>query len=271
MTPANASVASVCGFTVTALTMEPLSTMLRCASTVNDDLFVSGPPALPSNSFSRKGALVGEYGLRVFQKSSAKFHCAVPRYLSEPGLVKISILPRSEEHTSELQATCSDLEGSLGGRVWIARVPKVVGEIPLRRSAILVGARLGEDFDLAVAQLVILRRERVLVDANLADGFLRRELAAAEAIHEDGSAVGAGRGSRQGREVGSQIVRIVGKRFEVGAAQHHGAGAARGIGGQRLPGRVLHRQTLGKTPSPERQVQGLRTGEQRHPGRLGQG
>ena len=29
----------------------------------------------------------------MFQKSLAKFHWAVPRYLSEPGLVKISILP----------------------------------------------------------------------------------------------------------------------------------------------------------------------------------
>ena len=78
---------------MTALVIEPLSTMLRCASSVKDDFFVSGPPAFPSNSFSRNGAFVGEYGLRVFQKSSAKFHCAVPRYLSEPGLVKISILP----------------------------------------------------------------------------------------------------------------------------------------------------------------------------------
>src|SRR5664280_1042046 len=90
--PANGIVASVMGSMVTALVMEPLSTMLRCASSVKDDFGVSGPPALPSNSFSRKGALVGEYGLRVFQKSSAKFHCADPRYLSEPGLVKISIL-----------------------------------------------------------------------------------------------------------------------------------------------------------------------------------
>src|ERR1035437_1203633 len=91
--PANAWVASVRGSMVTALVIEPLSTMLRCASIVKDDFLVSGPPALPSNSFSRKGALVGEYGLRVFQNSLAKFHCAVPRYLSEPGLVKISILP----------------------------------------------------------------------------------------------------------------------------------------------------------------------------------
>src|ERR1035441_9978882 len=124
--PVNGLVCSVAGSMVAAVVMEPLSTMLRCASSVNDDFFVSGPPALPSNSFSRKGALSGAYGLRVFQKSLAKFHCAVPRYLSAPGLVKISILPypslsysgengfwlmrisridsSSEEPTSELQS-----------------------------------------------------------------------------------------------------------------------------------------------------------------------
>src|ERR1019366_8748347 len=92
-------------------------------------------------------------------------------------------------------------EGRLGGRERVARVPKVVGVIPLRRAAILVGARLGEDLDLAVTQLVVLRRKRVLVDANLADGLLRRKLPAAEAVHEDGSAVGTGRGPRQRGEV----------------------------------------------------------------------
>ena len=45
---------------MTALVMEPLSTMLRCASTVKEDFFVSGPPALPSNSLSRKYAFSGE-------------------------------------------------------------------------------------------------------------------------------------------------------------------------------------------------------------------
>ena len=72
--PANRCVATVCGSIVTALVIEPLSTILRCASSVKDDFLVSGPPAFPSNSFNRKGALLGEYGLRVFQKSSAKFH-----------------------------------------------------------------------------------------------------------------------------------------------------------------------------------------------------
>src|ERR1017187_3626673 len=91
--PANGIVASVTGSMVTALVMEPLSTILRCASSVKDDLLVSGPPALPSNSFSRKGALVGGLGLGGLQKSGAEFLWAIARYLSEPGLVKIAILP----------------------------------------------------------------------------------------------------------------------------------------------------------------------------------
>ena len=58
--PANGFAASVWGSSVTALVIEPLSTMLRCASIVKDDFLVSGPPALPSNSFSRNGAFFGE-------------------------------------------------------------------------------------------------------------------------------------------------------------------------------------------------------------------
>ena len=32
-----------------------------------------------------------------------------------------------------------------------------------------VGARLGEDFDSSIAQLVVFGRERILIDANLAN------------------------------------------------------------------------------------------------------
>ena len=98
-------------------------------------------------------------------------------------------------------------EGRLVGRIRVARIPEIVGEIPLRGAAILVGTGLGKDLDFAVAQLVVFGRKRVLVDANLADRFLRRELAAAEAVHEDGSAVGTGRRSGKRRKIGCQIVR----------------------------------------------------------------
>ena len=47
-------------------------------------------------------------------------------------------------------------------------------ELPMQ----LVGARLGEHFDASVAQLVILGRKRIAVDANLADGRLGRQLPA---------------------------------------------------------------------------------------------
>ena len=39
----------------------------------------------------------------------------------------------------------------------------------------LIGARLGEDLDAAVAELVVLGGKRILIDANLADRGLRRE------------------------------------------------------------------------------------------------
>ncbi len=41
----------------------------------------------------------------------------------------------------------------------------------------LVRAGLGEDFDAAVAQAVVLRGKRILVDANFADGGFRGKLA----------------------------------------------------------------------------------------------
>ena len=149
-------------------------------------------------------------------------------------------------------------------RVRVARVPEIVGEVPLRRPVVLVGARLGEDLDLAVTQLVVLRRKWVLVDANLADRFLRRKLAAAETVDENRSAVRTGRRPRQRREVGRQIVRIVRKRVQIGAAQHYGAGIVGGIGGQRRPGRVLHGQLLRKRRHLQHQVQRMRSGPQRH-------
>src|SRR5579859_472484 len=69
--------------------------------------------------------------------------------------------------------------------VRIARVPDIVGEIVEARTVKLVRARLGENLDAAVAELVVFGRERILVDADLADGILGGKLAAAEAIDID--------------------------------------------------------------------------------------
>ena len=45
----------------------------------------------------------------------------------------------------------------------------MVGEVVEDRSAKLVRPRLGEDLDAAQAELVILGRERILIDPDLAD------------------------------------------------------------------------------------------------------
>src|SRR5215469_12776436 len=78
----------------------------------------------------------------------------------------------------------------------------------------LVGSGLGEDFDTAIAEAIVLRRERVLVDANLADGGLRRKLSAGEAVNVNLSAVGSGRRPGQRGELARQLVRIVGESLE---------------------------------------------------------
>ena len=64
----------------------------------------------------------------------------------------------------------------------------------------LVGAGLGKDLDAAVAELVILRGERILVDADFADRRLGRKLPAGESIDEDLRAVRpGGRSGKRGQ------------------------------------------------------------------------
>jgi hypothetical protein len=59
----------------------------------------------------------------------------------------------------------------------------------------LVAARLGENLDSAIAQLVILRREGILIDSYFSDRRLGRNLSAGESVYLDLPAVGASRGS----------------------------------------------------------------------------
>src|SRR5580698_8699997 len=85
---------------------------------------------------------------------------------------------------------------------WIGRVEGGIVTVSEELSMKFVGAGLGEDFDAAVAELVVFGGERVLVDANLADRRLRRELAGGESVDIHLAAVRSGGGS--------------GKRFEIG-------------------------------------------------------
>ncbi len=90
----------------------------------------------------------------------------------------------------------------------------------------LVGTRLGEDLDAAIAQLVVFRREGILIDANLTNRRLGRNLAAGETIDVNLAAVGADRRTGKSLQVGGQIVRIVGQGIEVFALQYDLRGIA---------------------------------------------
>jgi hypothetical protein len=79
----------------------------------------------------------------------------------------------------------------------------------------LVGAGLGEDFDAPVAQLVVLRRKGILVDADFADRRFWRKLAAGESIDIDLPAVRSSRRTGQRIQFVLQLVGIVGKRIQV--------------------------------------------------------
>src|SRR5882724_9491150 len=93
--------------------------------------------------------------------------------------------------------------------VSVPRIPEIVREIVADRPAEFVSARLGEDLDAAESELVILRRERVLIEPDLANRFLGRKLASAETIDENGATIRSGRRSGQGLQRLGEIVRVV--------------------------------------------------------------
>ena len=109
-------------------------------------------------------------------------------------------------------------EWSLLRGIRIARVPDVVAEIEVHVAMKLVGSRLGENLDAAVAELVEFGRKRILVDANLANGILGRQRAAGESVDVDLAAARSGGWAGQGLQIGLQIVGIVGERIQIGAA-----------------------------------------------------
>src|ERR1043166_648547 len=96
------------------------------------------------------------------------------------------------ERAAQVPAVFFQQEGRFLRGVGIARVPEIVGEVIKQRAAKLVSAGLGEDFDAAEPEFVVLRGERILIDADLANGILRRKFAAAEPIDEDRTAAGSG-------------------------------------------------------------------------------
>ncbi len=96
---------------------------------------------------------------------------------------------------------------------------------------ILVGAGLGENLDATVAEAVVLGGEGVAVDAYLADGFLRRQAPAREAVEVDlRLAVHARGGAGQSLQRFGETFGVVRQSVEVGAAQDDRARARLGVG-----------------------------------------
>src|SRR5258708_5399697 len=79
----------------------------------------------------------------------------------------------------------------------------------------LVRPRLGENFNAAIAELVIFRRKRILVDANFANRSFGRERATGEAVNIYLASVGSGRRASQRLQVRLQFIGVIGERFEV--------------------------------------------------------
>ena len=104
----------------------------------------------------------------------------------------------------------------------VAGVPRRVVAAGLNMSVQLFGARLGQDLDAAVSQLVELRGKRILIDTNLADRRLGRQVAAGKAVDVNLAAAVSRRGTGQRGQFVLHLVRIVGERVQILAAQHHG-------------------------------------------------
>src|SRR5215469_10954369 len=105
----------------------------------------------------------------------------------------------------------------------VLRVENRIAVVEEKLPVELVAARLGEDFDAPISQLVILRRKRILVDANLANCRLRRQLPAGKSVNVNLPAIGPGRRTRQRLQLRLQFVGIVGERLQVLAFDHERA------------------------------------------------
>ncbi len=88
----------------------------------------------------------------------------------------------------------------------------------------LVCARLGKDFNSAIAELVVLRGKWVLIDPDFTNGRLGRKLAGGKTIDVHLPSVGSGGGPGESFEIGLQLIRIVGQGLQFLARQNDGAG-----------------------------------------------
>src|SRR5208337_2882467 len=111
-------------------------------------------------------------------------------------------------------------------------VPRVeVRGIPIHEdlAVVLAHSGLGGDLDAAIAELVVFRREGILVDPDLENRGLGRELAASEAVNIDLASVRPCRGSSQRLQLGLQFIGVIGERLELLSRDDQRSGVALGI------------------------------------------
>src|SRR5206468_7901442 len=110
------------------------------------------------------------------------------------------------------------------------RIQVLIVELRHRLAADGVAAGLGEDLDSSEAWTIVLRRERVRIDAHLANRRLRRKRPTKKAVDVNLSATGPWRGTGQRLELLRQFLRVVRQGGQLPPAQHDGASVRRGIG-----------------------------------------
>ncbi len=126
-----------------------------------------------------------------------------------------------KEERSLLAQRAADVSVVLGRIVTRLRTGEGIGGVERRivsldekLAVIFVGAGLGKDFNAAIAQLVVFRREWILIDPDLANGRLGRKLPGGEAVNVHLSAIRSGGGPGESFEIRLQLIRIVGQGLE---------------------------------------------------------
>src|SRR5580704_3064941 len=148
--------------------------------------------------------------------------------VDDVSVINVAILNIQEEgcflaqRPAERPAEVSLRERRFRRGVGVAGIPNGIAEVGIDVSVQLVGARFREDFDAPIPELVVFGRERVLIDANLADGILARQGAAGETIDVNLSAARSSGWSGQRLQIGLQIVGIVRQGLQIGSPQHQG-------------------------------------------------
>ena len=182
-------------------------------------------------------------GLARSWESSVTAFTALP--LSDP-LAQEDQIERGafSEWTADALPEFVEMERCLLLRIRIPRIPPVRCEVVPEIGMKLVRSRLRENVDAAVPEPVVFGRERILIDSDLTDRVLGRELSATESIDVKAPAVRSGGRTGEGLEIGSQIVGVIGERVKIGAAQDYGARVRRGFGADAGSAAILHRHFL---------------------------